>query len=116
GTYSRNVLLMCASVALIVMGGLIASAKAAADDPPANPPATPRGPAGAGGMRGGLGGLMLLRSEVVQKDLALTDDQKDSITKLQDKARESFSSLQALSQEERQAKMQELRKDQDEKI
>ncbi len=67
-------------------------------------------------MRGGLGGLMLLRSDVVQKDLDLTDDQKDSITKLQDKAREAFSSLQGLNQEERQAKMQELRKDQEEKI
>jgi Spy/CpxP family protein refolding chaperone len=46
----------------------------------------------------------------------LTDDQKDSIAKLQDKARETFSQLQGLSDEERQAKFQEIRKDQDEKI
>jgi Spy/CpxP family protein refolding chaperone len=113
---SRNFRLMCALLAMFVMGGLIATARAAADDPPANPPARQRGPGGPGGMRGGIGGLMLLRSDVVQKDLELTDDQKDSITKLQDKAREAFSSLQGLSQEERQAKMLELRKDQDEKI
>src|SRR5260370_2616922 len=61
-------------------------------------------------------GMFMLRSEVVQQDLQLTDEQKESITKLQEKARESFSGLQGLSDEERRTKMQELRKDQEEKI
>jgi Spy/CpxP family protein refolding chaperone len=103
-------------LALLVLSALSATYAAAAADPPATPQPGPRGQGGFGGMRGGLGGLMLLRSEVVQKDLQLTDEQKESITKLQDKAREAFSSLQGLSREEMQSKMQELRKDQDEKI
>jgi len=68
-------------------------------------------------MRGGGGGtLFLLRNEKVQSDLALTDDQKASVQKLLDAAQEARSSLQGLQGEERTAKMQELRKGQDEKV
>jgi Spy/CpxP family protein refolding chaperone len=109
---SRHHQLMFVVLALLVIGGLN-DRFALAADPPANPPAAPRGP---GFMSGGVPGLFLLRSEVVQNDLKLSDDQKESITKLQDKAREAFSELQGLSQEERQTKMQELRKEQEEKI
>jgi len=97
--------------ALVVMGGLSARFAVAAD-PPATPPAAQRGP----GLMGGMPSLFLLRSDVVQKDLKVSDDQKESLNKLQEKARDAFSELQGLSQEERRTKMQELRKDQDEKI
>ncbi len=113
---SRSFRFAYASLAILITGACAASFAVAADDPPATPAPAQRGPGAFGGMGRGLGGLFLLRAEVVQKDLQLTDDQKDSITKLQDKAREDFSSLQNLSQEERQTKMQELRKDQEEKI
>jgi Spy/CpxP family protein refolding chaperone len=86
---------------------------ASADDPPAQPPPA-RGPGGFGLMRGEE--LFLLRSEVVQKDLQLTDDQKSSIGKLYDNVRVSLARLQGLSPEERRTKMQELRKDQEEKV
>jgi Spy/CpxP family protein refolding chaperone len=113
---SRSFRFACASLALLITGALAASVAIAADDPPATPQPGPRGPGAFGGMGRGFGGLILLRQEVVQKDLQLTDDQKASITKLQDKAQEDRQSLQGLSQEERQTKMQEMRKDQEEKI
>jgi Spy/CpxP family protein refolding chaperone len=109
---SRNYRLMFAVVTLSIVGGM-SSRSAAADDPPAKSPAPQRG---LGAFGGGMPGLFMLRSEVVQKDLQLTDEQKESITKLQEKAREEFSGLQGLSDEERRTKMQELRKNQEEKI
>ncbi len=60
--------------------------------------------------------MFLLRSEVVQKDLNLTDEQKESITKLQEKARDAFQGLQGASPEERRTKMQELQKEQQEQV
>jgi Spy/CpxP family protein refolding chaperone len=98
--------------ALFAMSAFSAGLAAAAADPPATPPAAGRGP----GFGSGMPSLFLLRSDVVQKDLKLSDDQKESIGKLQEKARDAFAELQGLSQEERRTKMQELRKDQDEKI
>ena len=71
-------------------------------------------------MMGGPGGnlLGLLRNQDVQNDLQLTTDQKD---KLRDAAqgmgnmRERMQGLQDLSQEQRQAKMQEIMKEMQEK-
>ena len=65
---------------------------------------------------GGGSALGLLRIDVVQKDLNLTDDQKSSIQKLQDAARDNRTALQGLSGDERTAKMTEITKDQDSKI
>jgi Spy/CpxP family protein refolding chaperone len=99
---------MFGSLIAVTLCGLAACDSSTAQD---NPPAR------RGGMRGGGGGaLFLLRNETVQKDLSLSEDQKSSLQKLQDSARESFSSLQGLSDEERTAKIQELMKDQDAKI
>ena len=62
---------------------------------------------------------MLLRDEKVQKDLDLVDDQKTKLKEVQDKADKSrqkmqgafnFGALRDLSDDERQAKMQEMRK------
>lgn len=108
---SRSHRLAFVALALLVVGGLN-NKFAVAADPPATPPAVPRG----AGFARGVPILFLLRSDVVQADLKLSDEQKESITKLQDKAREARSELQGLSGQERQTKLQELRKDQDEKI
>jgi Spy/CpxP family protein refolding chaperone len=101
---------MFGSLVVVTLCGLAACESSTAQD---NPPARQRGQ----GMRGGGGGtLFLLRNETVQKDLSLTDDQKASVQKLLDSAQEARSSLQGLQGEERTAKMQELRKAQDEKV
>lgn len=79
-----------------------------------------------GGQRGGAGGrmgmlnspglnqLMLLRNESVQSDLKLTDDQKSKATALAEKVQSemqgAFSELGELDPEDREAKMEELRK------
>jgi Spy/CpxP family protein refolding chaperone len=109
---SRSIRFACASLALLVMA-VFGSSFVSADDPSAQPPPA-RGPGGFGLMRGEE--LFLLRSEVVQKDLQLSDEQKSSIGKLYDQARVSLAGLQGLSQDERRTKMQELKKDQEEKI
>jgi Spy/CpxP family protein refolding chaperone len=73
------------------------------------------------GGRGGFGGggfgadpLTLLSNEKVQKELDLTSEQKDSVKKLADErqtqGREAFAALRDLSQDERRAKMDEMRK------
>lgn len=62
-----------------------------------------------GGMMGGGGAMMLLMNEGVQKELKLTDEQKEKTTELvqsvREKHQEDFAGLQDLSQEERVAKM-----------
>jgi hypothetical protein len=72
------------------------------------------GPGGRGGMMGG-GAMMLsglVQNEQVQKELELVDDQKTKITELVAQQRTAmqafFQSSQDLSQEERQAKMQQM--------
>jgi Spy/CpxP family protein refolding chaperone len=74
-----------------------------------------------GGRRGGFGGrgggfgnnpLMLLQAEPVQKELELSDDQKTSISKLGEDARQAFSGGNRPSREE----MQQAREDQQKKI
>src|SRR5438309_229780 len=66
------------------------------------------GPAGPGG-----GNIALVQSEQVQKELEMTDDQKQAIGKIGDEVRaemrESLGGLRDLSPEERRAKMAELR-------
>ncbi len=106
---SRTSRLLFASMGLMVVCALAASCAAAADDPP---PAN-QGRRGQGG-RGGGGDLT--SNEKVQADLKLTDDQKDSIKKILASARDNRQSLQGLSREERTTKMQEMRKDQEDKI
>ncbi len=99
---------MFGTLVVVTLCGLAACESSTAQD---NPPARQRG------MRGGGGGsLGLLRVEAVQNDLKLTDDQKSSIQKLQDAARDNRTALQGLSGDERTAKMAEIAKDQDAKI
>jgi Spy/CpxP family protein refolding chaperone len=98
---------MFGTLVVVTLCGLAACESSTAQD---NPPARQRG------MRGGGGSLGLLRVEAVQNDLKLTDDQKSSIQKLQDAARDNRTALQGLSGDERTAKMQEIAKDQDAKI
>jgi Spy/CpxP family protein refolding chaperone len=61
----------------------------------------------------GLGKLALLKVKEVQKDLQLTDAQRETLDKfatdMQSQVRTQFEGLRDLSQEERQAKMAELR-------
>jgi len=61
----------------------------------------------------GMGGIGLLRSEQVQQELKLTEDQKSKLQKLgekmRDEFRERFSGMEGLSREERQKKMEEMR-------
>lgn len=69
---------------------------------------------GPGGGMGRMGGsLMLLRSEQVQQELKLTDDQKTRLQQLGEKLRtemrERFASLSNLSDEQRRARMNEMR-------
>jgi Spy/CpxP family protein refolding chaperone len=93
-----------ASLSLIFLGPLAACHSSAAD----NPPGGPRGPGG-----GGPGGFNLFANETVEKDLALTEAQKESIKSISDDFR---SSIRDLSQEDRQSKMPELRKAMEDKI
>ncbi len=129
---TRNYRPLAVSMALLVTGCSIATRYAAADDPAGaerpmpkfdtydfrgvrlhdsdgrdrSRPMFPLGP----------GRLDLLTHEEVQNDLQLTGDQRDSIEKLEDKASDVFSSLDGLSPEQREAKIEECRKYQAEKI
>jgi Spy/CpxP family protein refolding chaperone len=71
-----------------------------------------------GGMMGGGGIAGLLQNEKVQKEIELTAEQKEKIQKIGTEAREAMRSkmgdMQNLSQEERRAKFQEMRKDMEE--
>ncbi len=73
-----------------------------------------RGRRGAGrpgmGMRGGMS-VQLLRNDAVQKDLGLSDEQISELREVASKGRPKFDreAIKNLSQEERQAKMKELR-------
>ena len=104
---SRANRFLFASFSFVLLGAL-ATGVALAADPPANPPARQVGPGG-----GGAGGFNLFTNQTVQKDLALTDAQKESIKKIVDDFR---SSLTGLTQEDRRAKMTELRKVMEDKI
>jgi Spy/CpxP family protein refolding chaperone len=83
-----------------------------------------RGGRGMGGMMGGPGGgpgggmLMLLMNEAVQKEIELTADQKEQFQKIRTESQEAMRTrmgdMQNLSQEERRAKMQEMRKEMEE--
>jgi hypothetical protein len=97
-----------ASLSLVLLGAMAGCHASAAEDPPA---AQQRPQRGGGG--GGRGGSNLFANETVQKDLALTAGQKDSIKKISDDFRKSISGL---SQADRQTKMPELRKAMDDKI
>ena len=103
---SRAVRFVFATLSLVLFGSLAVNQAFAADDPPATPPAQGQG-------RGGRGGSNLFANETVQKDLALTDEQKASIKKINDDFR---SSLSGLSREDRRSKMTELRKGVEDKI
>jgi Spy/CpxP family protein refolding chaperone len=116
---SRSVRLLAVSLAGL---GLVSFCALAYAQPPGKGPGRPRGGFGMGGM-GMMGGSpaqlwgMLLRSEKVQKELELLDDQKTKLAEIGEKAaarmREAFSGMQGLgdmSAEERQAKFAEMRK------
>jgi hypothetical protein len=82
-----------------------------AADEPANPPARARGQ----GFAQGGGGLALLKLDVVAKDLALTDEEKESLNKLGDEAtaqmKDLRDSLKDASREDRRAKMSDAEKE-----
>jgi Spy/CpxP family protein refolding chaperone len=73
-----------------------------------------------GGGRGfgafGAGTLYLLGQKSVQEELKLSDEQVKKVTELQEKQREAFQGLRDLSPEERQTKMQEIAKAQNEAL
>jgi hypothetical protein len=66
-----------------------------------------------GGPGGGMSASALLQNEQVQKELEIVADQKTALKKIADDEsaarREAMTGMQGLSQEERQAKMAELR-------
>lgn len=101
---SRTNCFVLSSLSLVLLGALAGCHGSAANDRP------PRqfGPGG-----GGRGGFNLYGNEKVQKELALTDDQKESIKKI---SAEFQASMGNLSQEDRQTKIPELRKAMDDKI
>ncbi len=80
-----------------------------------------QGRGGRGGLGGGLGGpggfgggssLMLLGNEKVQAELDLTAEQKEGVKKLAEESRAQrpdFASFRDLSEDERRAKMEEMR-------
>lgn len=90
----------------VVLGMLTICAAVAAAQ---NPPREGRGR----GMRDGTSSVMLLRSEQVQKELKLTDEQKTKLQALADKirseTRQRMSGLRDLSSEERRKKFDEMR-------
>jgi Spy/CpxP family protein refolding chaperone len=112
--------------ALVLIGFLgailLASAVQAQDQAP------PPGRRGMRGMMGGPGGpgmgsmglLFLLRSEKVQKELQLTDNQKtkleDADGEFREQMRDLFPSLQDLSDEERRTKMNEFQEKVEKKL
>ena len=80
--------------------------------------ATAQPPQGRGGFRGGMGdagSLMYLRSEQVQKELNLTEEQKEKAQalgeRLREQMRERFSGMRDLSEEQRRERFQEMQQD-----
>jgi hypothetical protein len=78
---------------------------------------------GGGGRRGGFGGggfgvtpLRLLQIEPVQKELALSDDQKSQVTKLADDARQALGGGGGGGNRPTQEQMQQTRDDQAKKV
>jgi len=68
------------------------------------------------GGRGGMSGAMLLGQKSVQEDLKLSDDQVKEWKEFGEKMQKEFAGLRDLSREERGKKMQELRKEGEEKL
>jgi Spy/CpxP family protein refolding chaperone len=101
---SRTKCFEFAALSLVLLGAMAGCHSSVADAPPA-------GQRGRGG--GGRGGFNLLADETVQKELALTSGQKESIQKI---SADSRTSMSGLSQQDRQTKMPELRKAMDDKI
>ncbi len=80
-----------------------------------NAAAQPGGQGGSGGP-GGFGRMMnnpmmLLRSEQIQKELEIVEDQLKEIETIGEDMRESFQGMRDMSQEERETKMTEINKD-----
>jgi Spy/CpxP family protein refolding chaperone len=75
---------------------------------------------GFGGGRGGFGGGMdastLLRNEKVQKELELSDDQVQQLTKIAEDSRSAFSDLRDLDRDQIGEKMREAREKTQKKI
>jgi protein CpxP len=101
-------------VLTIALAGAISPLVFAAD-PPAAAPATPAAPgtgAGGGGGRGGAFASPEERVKNMKETLALTDDQSAKILALLQKDQEKIKPLRddtSLSQEDRRAKMREIR-------
>ncbi len=112
---------MLARVCKVITGIALLSAIAVAANaqPPGGGGFRPRGMPGgmfSGGMGGGgMGEVFLLRSEQVQKELKLTDKQKEQLQKLAEDTRgdfrERFRGLEGLSREEREKKLEEMREE-----
>ncbi len=93
-----------------------------AADPPAAAPATPAAPAGGAGGGGGRGGQFQSpeeRIKAMKEALTLTDDQSAKILAILQKDQEKIKPLRddtSLSQEDRRAKMREIRQASQEEI
>ncbi len=100
---------LLAAAAVLMFGAWTVPHARAADEP--TPPRRQGGGAGGGLLRDNAFGLF--RNEKVQKDLELTDEQKESIKKVEEQFREATkdttSGLRDLSQEERRKKLTEIR-------
>lgn len=79
--------------------------------------AQPPGPGGPGGFGGrGFGGMManpmmIIRSEQIQKELEIVDDQLKELEAIGEDMRDSFQGLRDLSQEERDQKFRDINKE-----
>lgn len=98
-------------VALMLLGLTAIGARAADEPAPAKPSTEGRAPRS---MQGG-GDLMLLRLEVVSKDLNLSEDQTAKLKQIGDDAKKQMTdlrdSLKDASREDRRAKLEEAFKD-----
>jgi Spy/CpxP family protein refolding chaperone len=80
--------------------------------------AQPGGPGGpGGGGRFGFGGpMMLMRSEQIQKELEIVDDQLEELEAIGEDMRDSFQGLRDMSQEERETKMREIAQEYEKRV
>jgi Spy/CpxP family protein refolding chaperone len=109
------------SFGVVALAALAFASQVVAQPPQGGPPGPPPGGFGGPGGPGGFGGggiLGLAMREEVQQELQLVDEQKDKVRDVVDGARDKmreefrgvFEQMRDLSDEERQAKFQEVRK------
>jgi Spy/CpxP family protein refolding chaperone len=107
------------AVLIVVVGTLAATSRLLAQPPAGGPPGGgPVGPPGGpGGFFGGGGIAGILQMPEVQREIELTDDQRTELGKLRNEVRDqirnqmqdSFNGMRDLSDEERQARVDQIR-------